>query len=71
MGENLRETVEKKRNKLIKKLIIFNVFKKEENHLFQLSLKELENEYKKFKANSHPHAGFGSIKLNCSSRQQF
>ncbi|WP_084820240.1 Fur-regulated basic protein FbpA [Mesobacillus campisalis] len=58
----LRKAVEKKRKKLIEKLIAFNVYKKEDKHLFELSLTELETEYKKFNSTSHPHNNIGSIK---------
>ena len=63
MGNILRDAVENKRKKLIEKLIAFNVYKKEDKHLFELSLTDLENEYKAFKATQHPHCNFGSIKL--------
>jgi hypothetical protein len=63
MGEILRNAVENKRKKLIKKLIAYNVYKKEEKHLFELSLTDLENEYRRFKSLSHPHSDIGSIKL--------
>lgn len=63
MGEILRNAVENKRKKLIKKLIAYNVYKKEDKHLFELSLTDLENEYRKFKALSHPHSEMGSIQL--------
>jgi hypothetical protein len=63
VGNILREAVEIKRKKLIDKLIAFNVYKKEDKHLFELSLTELEHEYKAFKSVQHPHCNFGSIKL--------
>ena len=65
MGDILRKAVEKKRKKLIEKLIVFNVYKKEEKHLFELSLTELEEEYRKFISSSHPHGNLESIKINC------
>ncbi|MEH7098266.1 Fur-regulated basic protein FbpA [Neobacillus vireti] len=63
MGNILRDAVENKRKKLIDKLIAFNVYKKEDKHLFELSLTELENEYKAFKSIQHPHCNLGSIKI--------
>jgi hypothetical protein len=63
MGEILRNSVENKRKKLIKKLLSYNVYKKEDKHLFELSLTDLESEYRKFKSQSHPHIDIGSIKL--------
>ncbi|MCM2534958.1 Fur-regulated basic protein FbpA [Neobacillus pocheonensis] len=48
MENILRKIVENKRKKLIEKLITFNVYKKEDKHLFEVSLTELENEYRKF-----------------------
>lgn len=52
---------EKKRQKLINKLIFFNVYKKEDQKLYMLPLTKLENEYKKYKIQNHPHGEFGSI----------
>lgn len=49
----LREAVEKRRKKLIDKLIAFNVYKKENKHLFELSLTELENEFRRFHSLNH------------------
>ncbi|MEH7120650.1 Fur-regulated basic protein FbpA [Neobacillus vireti] len=63
MGNILREAVENKRKKLIEKLIAFNVYKREDKHLFELSLTELQNEYKAYKSMQHPHCNFGSIKF--------
>jgi len=63
VGNILRDAVENKRKKIIEKLITFNVYKKEDKHLFELSLTELENEYKAFKSMQHPHCNFGSLKL--------
>jgi len=63
VGNILREAVESKRKKLIEKLIAFNVYKKEDKHLFEFSLTELEDEYRRFQSLSHPHSDFGSIQL--------
>lgn len=59
----LREAVEKRRKELINKLIEVNHFKKEEKHLFELTLSELENEYFKVQSNEHPHTGMDSVKF--------
>ena len=48
MVEFFKSAIESKRAKIIDKLIALNVYKKEDKHLFELSLTELENEYKKF-----------------------
>ncbi|WP_318503389.1 Fur-regulated basic protein FbpA [Bacillus sp. T3] len=63
MGEILRRAVKNRRKKLIDALIAFNVYKKEDQHLFELSLTDLENEYKRFQSQCYPHMDFGSIKL--------
>ncbi|AGK53536.1 hypothetical protein B1NLA3E_08870 [Bacillus sp. 1NLA3E] len=63
VGDILRKAVEDRRKKLIEKLIAFNVYKKEDKHLFELSLTELENEYRGFQLYSHPHGDFGSIQF--------
>ncbi len=62
MGDVFRKAVEDSRKSLIEKLIAFNVYKKDDKHLFELTLSELENEYKKFLSKSHPHGDYGSIK---------
>ncbi|MFZ7944872.1 Fur-regulated basic protein FbpA [Neobacillus sp. 19] len=53
--------VEKKRQKLINKLIFLNVYKKEDKMLYELPLSRLEHEYKRYKLQNHPHGEFGSI----------
>ncbi|WP_338452976.1 Fur-regulated basic protein FbpA [Niallia oryzisoli] len=62
MGKFSREGVEKKRKKIIDKLIAFNVYKKDDKQLYELSLSELENELRRIQQQSHPHGEFGSIK---------
>ncbi len=57
----MRNNDEKKRQKLINKLIFLNVYKKEDQQLHSLPLSKLENEYRKFKLQNHPHGEFGSI----------
>jgi hypothetical protein len=64
MGDILRNAVENKRKKLIDKLIAYDVYQKEDKHLFELSLTDLEFEYRRFQSQFHPHGGLGSIKLN-------
>ena len=57
----MKPIVEKKKQKIINKLIFFNVFNKEDKQLYELSLSKLENEYKKFKSENHPHGEFSSF----------
>jgi hypothetical protein len=57
----MRNNDEKKRQKLINKLIFLNVYKKEDQKLYELSLSKLEYEYRRFKLQNHPHGEFGSI----------
>lgn len=61
MGKILRQAVENRRNELINKLIAFHLYKKDDKHLFELSLTELENEYLKAQLHAHPHNETGSI----------
>jgi hypothetical protein len=61
LGKILRQALESRRNELINKLIAFNHYKKEDKHLFELSLTDLEREYKKVQSNKHPHNETGSI----------
>ncbi|WP_338452597.1 Fur-regulated basic protein FbpA [Niallia oryzisoli] len=62
MGKFFQEGIEKKRKNLIDKLIFFNVYPKDDNQLYELSLSKLEYEYRKFQLKSHPHEEYGSIK---------
>ena len=64
MGNILRKAVEDRRKKLIDKLIAFKVYKKDDNHLYELSLTELENEYRTFQSYCPPHSDFGSLQWN-------
>lgn len=64
MGEIFRKSLEKRRKRLIDKLIAFDVYKKEDKHLFELSLSELEYEYRRFTTENHPHSDIGSIRIN-------
>ncbi len=59
MGKILRQAVENRRLELIKKLLAFGVYKKEE--LFELSLTDLENEFRNFIGDQHPHSEIESI----------
>ena len=47
MENLLRKTIESKRNYLINKLINAGIYKKKDSHLFELTLTDLEEEYKK------------------------
>ncbi|AZU62702.1 Fur-regulated basic protein FbpA [Neobacillus mesonae] len=57
----MRNSVEKKKQKLINKLVFFNVYDKEDKQLYEMSLSKLEYEYRRFKLQSHPHGEFSSI----------
>lgn len=46
MNRALRKMVENRREQLIEQLIAHRVYKKDGKHLFELSLSELEHEYK-------------------------
>lgn len=61
MGKILRQAVENRRWEIINKLIAFGVYKKEEQHLFELSLTDLENEFRNFIGDQHPHSEIESI----------
>ena len=69
MGD-IQSAVENRRKQIIDTLIAFNIYKKQDRHLFELSLTELENEYKSFHSQNHPHGDLGSIQLyNCKKRK--
>lgn len=61
MSYILRKAVEERRIKLINILQICNCYQKEEQ-LSHLSLTELEEEYKRIQAESHPHYELESIR---------
>lgn len=58
----MRNSIEKRREKLVDKLIRYNLFSKDDKSLISLTLSELEYEYRKFKMQNHPHGEFGSIR---------
>lgn len=57
----MRKNNEKKRQKLINKLIFLNLYMKDDQKLYELPLSKLENEYRRYKLQNHPHGEFGSI----------
>ena len=57
----MRNKDEKKRQKLINKLIFLNVYNKEDQQLYEMKLSKLEFEYRRYKSQNHPHGEFGSI----------
>ncbi|MGF3102840.1 Fur-regulated basic protein FbpA [Rossellomorea sp. DUT-2] len=61
MGKILQEAIHHRRNELINKLIVHNIFKKGNKQLFELTLLELEDEYNYLKKECHPHSDVGSI----------
>ena len=60
MDNILRNGVEQRRKTLINILLSFKIYNNEEQ-LSELSLTELENEFKRLKSISHPHSDTGSI----------
>lgn len=63
MSDVLRKAVEERKKALISKLLAYNVYSSEAQ-LMKLSLKELENEFKRMISDSHPHSDTGSIHWN-------
>ncbi|MFC4798395.1 Fur-regulated basic protein FbpA [Neobacillus sp. GCM10023253] len=59
----MRNNDEKKRQKLINKLIFLNVYNKEDQNLYGMTLRKLESEYRRYKLVNHPHGEFGSIQI--------
>ncbi|SEM72484.1 Fur-regulated basic protein A [Mesobacillus persicus] len=57
----MRKNTEKRRQKLINLLILFNVYKKDDKQLHEMTLTKLEYEYRRNKLQNHPHGEFGSI----------
>jgi Fur-regulated basic protein A len=55
MENILRNAVQQRRQFLIDKLLKIGVFKKEDRHLYEWTLSDLEEEYK-FIQNNHLHA---------------
>jgi hypothetical protein len=49
MKNLLRHAVQLQKQKIINKLIQSGIYKKNDKHLYELTLSELENEYKYFK----------------------
>ncbi|WP_394237280.1 Fur-regulated basic protein FbpA [Niallia oryzisoli] len=51
IGNLLRQAVQLKRSRLINKLIKSGVYKKNKQHLYELTLSDLEREYEYIEAN--------------------
>jgi Fur-regulated basic protein A len=67
MGKILQEAINNRRNELINKLIVHNIFKKGDKQLFELTLRELEDEYHYIQNECHPHSDVSSIHWkNCT-----
>ncbi|MEC1260592.1 Fur-regulated basic protein FbpA [Bacillus swezeyi] len=49
MAPQLKEAVEIRRKRLIQRLIQLGIYKKAERHLYELTLSELESEYRSLK----------------------
>ncbi|WP_462411659.1 Fur-regulated basic protein FbpA [Neobacillus sp. Marseille-QA0830] len=69
MGNILRKAVEERRQKLIDQLIALNVYKKADRQLYELSLSELENEYRELKRTCHPHNSMNAIKWKAKGKR--
>ena len=61
MGEILRKVVENQRKKVINTLITYHLNQEENHYLFDLSLTELENEYRKLQLQGHHDSALSSI----------
>ncbi|MEH7252652.1 Fur-regulated basic protein FbpA [Neobacillus niacini] len=59
MSKVIRYDEEKRRKELINKLITYGVYKIDNTNLFQLSLPDLEKEYKRLQIDVHPHCTSG------------
>lgn len=57
----MRNSIEKRRQKLINKLIAYNIYKEDDQQLNKSSLSKLEYEYRKFQSQYHPHGEYRSI----------
>ncbi|PKG22772.1 Fur-regulated basic protein FbpA [Niallia nealsonii] len=61
MDEKVRKEKEKRKECLINKLLALKVYKKDDKHLYDLSLQELEQEFNKRVDKAHPHSDMGSL----------
>ncbi|MED3624144.1 Fur-regulated basic protein FbpA [Neobacillus thermocopriae] len=59
----MRRSDDKKRQKLINKLIFLNVYDKDDQQLYEMSLSKLKNEYRRYRSQIHPHGEYGSIQF--------
>ncbi|MEH7179254.1 Fur-regulated basic protein FbpA [Neobacillus vireti] len=64
MGKIVKYDEEKRRKELINKLITYGVYRVDKTSLFQLSLAQLEKEYKKLQVDVHPHCTSGLRFIN-------
>ncbi|WP_243387797.1 Fur-regulated basic protein FbpA [Bacillus kexueae] len=54
MTSNLRIAIEKRKEYIIQKLIQFDIYKKGQKHLYELTLSELEDLYEKWIVQRQP-----------------
>ncbi|GKU84716.1 Fur-regulated basic protein FbpA [Niallia sp. NCCP-28] len=62
MGNLLRIDEQARKEKLINRLIALKVYKKEDKHLYEMSVKELEFQFRMAIAKNHPHSDMGSLR---------
>jgi|GEM_PF-1222634 len=64
----LQEAMESRKEELMHKLILFNVFKVKQQQLFELSLDQLEQAYETITGAAHPHSGIDAIQWTNNSK---
>lgn len=60
----IQHTKKHRREIIVNKLIAFDIYDREDEQLYQIPVTRLENEYKRFLNKSHPHDGFGSLRIS-------
>lgn len=63
MTKILLDSKKYRREIIVNKLIAFDIYDREDERLHQLSLTQLENEYRKVNTKNHPHDGLGSLRI--------
>ncbi|HLR42376.1 MAG TPA: Fur-regulated basic protein FbpA [Pseudogracilibacillus sp.] len=57
------KSIDKRREKVIRKLLAFNVVGKEDDMLQTGTLFELEITWNRFERTMHPHGGYGGLQI--------
>lgn len=63
MNKQVQSKDARRRESVIQSLVYLHIYDEKDERLKELPLTKLERQLKRFLAQSHPHTGFGSIRI--------